>query len=378
MKKIGILTFYYNNINYGGLLQAFALQKYLTFLGFDAEQICYDFQSYRKKNIKDYVYLFKNRIIKSKSKNINETYFSNSTKRYKKFKQFEESIPHSKRVYNYRNIRTIKNNYDFFICGSDQIWNDWGLKDKVIRNFALDFVESENKMSYAASFGTSVVSKSHSDLLKNHILDLSHVTVREENGLDILREMGRLDGRVVVDPVFLLSKKEWSVIAEDPKGLPDNYVCMYFLGDLKDRSSSIYDFFRKNNINTVLFPHINHYKSGEDIHSGFNCYGSPTEFIGAIKKAKLVLTDSFHAMVFSLIFNKEFYVIERDTLIKGNNMSSRITSLLRQVNLSERLIGVEDLNKIDLYRPIEYEKVNDKLNDIINESKRILSSCLII
>ncbi len=59
-------------------------------------------------------------------------------------------------------------------------------------------------------------------------------------------------------------------------------------------------------------------------------------------------------------------------------MSSRITSLLRQINLSERLIGVEDLNKINLYRLIEYEKVNDKLNDMIKESKRILSSCLII
>lgn len=375
MKKIGILTFYYNNSNYGGLLQAYALQKYVASLGVQAEQICYDFQTYRKKSFKDYIRSLIKKLIRDNN-NIDEIFNLNIESRNRKFKDFEKAIPHSKTVYHYQSIKDANSEYDFFICGSDQIWNDWGLRDDVVKNFALDFVHSKNKMSYAASFGSSSISDYHKDLLRKNILELSCVTVREENGLAILEKMNRMDGKVVVDPVFLLSRGDWAAIAEEAVGLPDDYACLYFLGDLNEKCEYIYRFFKTRKIETVMFPHINHYKKDDEAHTGFDCYGGPSEFIGAIKKSKLVLTDSFHAMVFSLIFNKEFYVIERDTLIKGNSMSSRITSLLKKLDLSERLISVEDINVIDLDCCIDYEKVNCKLNEMINDSKDILLSCI--
>ena len=232
MKNIAIITHYYNSTNYGGVLQSYALPKFLNENGYNAVQVSYpligdtsglSIQERIKSKFKTnffkalfslFVWLFKSvskkitLIFRKKTINrLNEI----TTKKSASFKHFSEDlIPHTAVVYNDKTLSELNNQYDMFICGSDQVFNFNMFKE----GFFLNFVNNNKiKISYAASMANCEVPEDKRLFFIESLSSFTDISVREEEAAILIKELTKRDVKYVVDPVFLLSKNDWNQIA---------------------------------------------------------------------------------------------------------------------------------------------------------------------
>lgn len=340
MKKIGIITHYYNSLNYGGNLQAYALCKYLSQQGYVAEQISYELNTETCKNrikhlLKCFIYGKKYRDFHRIRKNA--------------FFHFNKvRIPHSDEVYTDKNIVECIQKYDIFITGSDQVWN----LNMYRKPFFLDFVpSSKEKISYAASTALDSINEEQKEIFASSLASYKAISVRETNMVKILKEVTNKDISLVLDPTFLLDECEWEKVC-DKNIIKEHYVFAYFLGknELARDLAQIYA--NKKSLKLITIPYATGTWSREEL-----AYGdvqildlSPEKFLSLIKYADCVFTDSFHAVVFSFIFKKQFLVFNRD--VKGS-MNSRITSLLNMFDLQERFCATKEQEKIEYIESLQ-------------------------
>ena len=354
--KVGLVPLLYNEYNYGGVLQFYALQRILKSKNIECdilffnndEKVSYYELSARKKillNVKIAIYS----CFDGKSNIIDE----NIRKRKLKIDEFKRQ--YYSPVINETNISYSE--YDAIVCGSDQIWNpNWAR-----RRCFLEFVPDEiNKVIYAASLGCESMSKEQKAQFEPRIERLQYVSVREQSGKAILDSFIKdKDIKVVLDPTLLLLPEDWNNIVAEPK--EKGYVFTYFLGKYDDKIDYIGEFAKRKGLKIINIPFASCEKN-DDV-----CFGDlqikdadPGEFIGLIKNAEYIFTDSFHACVFSVLFKKEFYAFQRDN---SKKMQGRINTLLHNFNLPDRFIEVgADLDMISL---IDYQN-----NDMIQESLR--------
>ena len=262
---------------------------------------------------------------------------------------------------------------DAVIVGSDQVWRpDYSPCQS---NYFLDFLPSESKIrkiSYAASFGTDKwlftpeETKKYGDLLK--LFDA--VSVRELSGIDLCKEHFGVDAVQVVDPTMLLDKEDYIHLVPTTKQR-GNLFC-YMLNRNQEKTNVINEIAHRTflqpfeNMPLLEFSPDNLYR---DIES---CVAPPVEdWLSAFMEADMVVTDSFHGCVFSIIFNKPFWVI-------GNKERglARFDSLLRQFDLQERLISPADIENLDVYKPIDWERVNQRRNELKKEAIDFIESSL--
>ena len=309
MKKAGIVTIV--SYNYGNRLQNFALQQALKQVGIDSVTIVRD-----KKELK-----IKNRIKKIICSIRKKTKFDN-------FCNFNRNINWSKEsVEDFVENKKSLDNYSCFIAGSDQVWNV--TFPFISEQDFLSFVPAEKRFSYAASFGINHIPDEHYQMVQDNLQKFRAVSVREESGAKLVKELTDKDAKVVLDPTMLLGKDEWAKIERKPNGnLPSNYVFTYFLGENKNRQF-VSETAKKLGCQVV---ELNIF----DKKFTYNNIG-PAEFLYLIHHSKMVITDSFHSSVFSLLFHTPFVVCERQTGEK--NMSSRIDTLLGTFNLSQCRYG---------------------------------------
>lgn len=323
MRKVGILTLYYNNRNYGGLLQAYALTRTINEIGFPCEQICRKFgnvggsgkRRIKIRNIIKYtrtlVNLLKNRF-----------YAKITRKRDAAMYRFRDIIPHSKTVYRSCEMEACLKDYDVFITGSDQVWNmDWYRKE-----YFLDFVpENITKLSYAASMPNVYITDEQKEIVKQHLESFDAISVREEETTKFLRKLTGKDVVQVLDPTLLLDKLQWDDICSN-RIIEGDYIFCYFLGTEKAGRKQAKRFAKKLNYKIVTLPHLVEFCKNDLFFADVNLYDiSPKQFISLIKHAKYVITDSFHAAVFSTIYKTKYFVFDRTDIGK---MSGRITTLL--------------------------------------------------
>ena len=364
--KIGVITFH-RAYSYGARLQAFALVKYLNNLGHQAEVIDYsdigeaplpksEFRwAIHKYVLKKIFYAFTN---------------PKEIIRRKKFFDFSERFTlHSLKHYiTSDSLKGIENEYDLFVSGSDQVWNP--LYNRNDLNFLLHFVnDSRKKISYAASFGTSELSNDTFDAYKKELATFDDILVRENEGADLVYQMLGAKPNVVLDPTFLIDLKKWNDIAVYPFKKQFKYILC----------------FKILNVNPVYQKLINHlqkitgYKlivldnpyQLKPVNGKLYCTGGPQEFLGLIKNASIVVTNSFHGTVFSILFNRPFY-----TVLNDFGFNSRLENLTRTLDLSKRIIRSNSVlpEKADV--EIEYEKVNKVLESEISKSKKVFNSIL--
>lgn len=325
MKKIGILTIN-DYTNLGNRLQNYAVQETLKRFVDNVETI-------ENKKVKKYQKLrtFIGDIIKSVSP-------KPSHKRYIKFAKFNKKIMTSKIIINENNVpKDLKDKYDYFITGSDQVWNP---------NFArltsidlLSFANPEQKISFSASFGINELPENKKEFTKKNLETFKAISVRENAGKKIIEDLtGRKDVQVLVDPTMLLNVEDWDKVAKKPKQLKtDKYILNYFLGELSEkRKAEIYRIAKENNCEVINIL---------DKNSPFYCTG-PSEFLYLEKHAFLVCTDSFHSSVFAILYNTPFIVFSRedDTV----PMSSRIETLISKFNLKNREYNGKEITKENL------------------------------
>lgn len=359
--KIGIVTHYYKSINYGGNLQAFALCKTLEKLGYEAEQISLD----RSKDlsIKSRLKRCVKRILKPNLRNR-----SNFKIREKAFLGFNQNvIPHSNTVYSEKTIHKSAENYDAFITGSDQVWHPYAVCDAYLLKFA---PSTKIKLSYAASIAHNEIS----DILKikyqQALADYEAISVRENEAASIISPLTDKNVEVVLDPTLLLTKEEWLAMSH-PSKISEKYLFCYFLGDDTNQRQIALEYAKKHSLKIVTLPNLLGKSRKSDENFGdYKLYDvSPQRLIGLINEAECIFTDSFHATVFSLLCQKEYFVFQRSG---AKAMSSRIYTLSDLFNTKERFCDTETKITIDYLEscvPIDYTSNKEKY--LIAKSKSI-------
>lgn len=339
-KRVAILTCYAGNRNYGGLLQAYALQRVIEeraesciVLQYKANRKKYIWNRMRSLGLKKTFYILKIKV-KSKIHMQSREYREGIEKRNAKFEIFEKMIPHS-RAYNDETISESVRESDIFVCGSDQIWNPalWN------ENYFLDYVpDGKKKFSYAASVGKVDLTRKEMEYLRAHLASLDEISVREETLQKLICEEIKMPAALVLDPTLLLTECEWRKIMRKPDGCPSKYIFLFSLGDNEERKKQIYGYCRRQGISVVAIPHLQAgYKKEDERYSDVRLYDiGPQEWIYLIANAECVFTDSFHGTAFCINFKKEFYCFERN----GDNIGiERQLGLLKLLHIENRVCG---------------------------------------
>lgn len=349
MNKTAIITICDNN-NYGNRLQNYALDHVLNNLNLNNVTLWSKSENNLKANIK----LIAKRILA-----INNLQY----RRNISFEKFTRKNLSNKYI-DLGRLEEINNKFDYFIVGSDQIWNyNFGhAKDKDF----LKFADYNKTISYAPSFGISNIDDEWKNKISNGINHIKYLSVREQQGAKIIKELTDRDAQVVLDPTLLLSKEDWCKIQKKPKKMiKEKYILTYFLGEKTENlNNEINKLSKENNLKVINLCDI------ED--KDFYACG-PSEFLYLFNNAELVLTDSFHACVFSMIFNKPFYVFDRNS--KGmKSMNSRLDTLLSTFKQEQRKIN--SLDSIDDVFECDYKESYEILKIKQNESLTFLKNAL--
>lgn len=325
--KIGILTFHWAT-NYGAVLQCYALQQALTQLGHDVEAIDY----YPKRYKKNLFYPFKTKRITHIKRRFSEV------RKEKAIAIFRtKNLKCSKYFSSNKKLKNFKLDYDCVICGSDQIWNESFTRHaehKRTYTYFLNFVpDNIIKASYAASFGTTKYPGDLMSELKSLLGRFDFISVREKTGLDILEDTGICNAQMVPDPTLLLDTVDYkSFILDNAQN--EKYIYVYMLHG-KDADA---------------LPLINAAQRNNKIVYCGNC--GIEKWLTDIYYAEEVITNSFHGVVFSILFKKIFHAV----LIKDSGMNDRIVTLLNALGLEDRIYnGRYNTDNID------WDKVNVRL-----------------
>lgn len=355
MKKIGIVTFHRAE-NYGAFLQVFALSKYLNAYVID----------YYCKNIYDQYKIIKP-LRKNMLKYIKELVdsfvnFKVVKRRKKKFKDSIDSldmVPFSDKSID---------SFDFLITGSDQVWNP-NIVGELSEIYTLNFGSSNTKrISYAASVGNSSYLDIYKDLYISKLKKIDYVSVREKDLVKPLTKMLNKEVFNAIDPTFLISRKEWDVFLPS-NSLMKQYIFVYFV----EISDSVINAVNKiASENNLLVVH-NFMKNPGFIGEVISVYDSgPFDFINYIKNSSYVFTTSFHATAFSIIYNKNFFVVPH------KQTGSRVLSLLSSLDLNSQICedNVDSIvDRFDNFN-INWKDVDKLLVSRVNESKKWLGDIL--
>ena len=380
MKKIGIISeLNMDNVNYGNKLQAFALNRYLnnTFKC-EAESIIIDNKLDAKKSTLKGVHKYTNKV-KKIPKKLKETFKNIILKFNKKKYNFDKrreacnifvknNIKLCKGLINLKNI--TKTNYDVFITGSDVVWAQVNGGVNRIKFLNFNTNKKFEKIAYAPSFGKDWIPKENIDTIKDFLSAFNAISVREKSSVEMLKNIGINNVEHVCDPTLLLSKKEWENI-EQKIYIKDKYIFVYLLGKNKEQREKIKELAKKLNLMIIDIPHAN----GEfnKVDEGFGDYSidncSPEEWIWLIHNAEYIITDSFHGVVFSTIFNKKFFVLKR---YYTENINNRMLDYLNTIGESDKMIDVQNLKSVKDFE-WNYDKINFKLEEFVNNSKNYLN-----
>lgn len=348
--------------NHGALLQAYALSEFLKGEGHDVSII-----DYRPSYLDGHFKLWRsdpryNRI------GLGWAYVLaklpgrlRALKRKKAFDAFFDSyMPVTDRIYHsVGELRANPPEADLYIAGSDQIWNT-DFKNGIDPAFYLDFGDCL-KISYAASFATHSLHEGTENFVKEMLGNFTDISIREQSGLKILNNLG-YHGTVVVDPVFLLNKDQWDIIASED-GKNEDYILIYDF----ERNPVIRELARRYS----TLKHCKIYSIGPyRLDYADKCYINygPDAFVGLIKNAKCVLSNSFHGSAFSMIYNTPFFVINRN-----DGLNSRMHDLLSHYNLIERLVN-KNVNDDNLLAIPDWKKCNQAMDQDIDNSKQWLKN----
>lgn len=316
--RIGILTFH-NAINLGAILQAYALNYYIDSNIGKSEIINYIPNSeipkipYRLYNILHTgKILFMDRGLYCKEN---------------RFRRFRSCIDTSERTYlGDSGIANAHFDYDVIISGSDQILNTTLTGNS--KAYYLDFFGGK-KISYASSFGRKDVSKEEISLIRSELPKFSALSVREQSGADIIKKETGIEPQLVLDPVFLLSKDEWSKRCNEQLKLPKKYIFVYSMEASPVLENAVSLIKEDTRLPVIVVrgggkPGL--IEGKEDSTCG------PEEFLRYMRDAELVITNSFHGTAFSLIFEKKFLCVAHST------RNARLENIMNLVDKKDLLL----------------------------------------
>lgn len=351
----------HNVNNFGASLQARALYEYLSGLGHDVRII--DYIPIRNGCASQQTRTPLRRIMESVPlrpilKAIEYHRARRWRERYRKFEEFTAQLPMTKRYSSLAELRNDPPKAELYLAGSDQIWNP-GMPAGNDPAYYLDFGDSSVKRaSYAASFGSGHLPEKTAKLADSLLNRFDNISVRESSALAILSLMG-YEGTLVADPVFLLSDYFWHNMANGGLSVTDNYILVYAFDASPMLRRTAVRISRSTGLKILsITPH--------PLGRGFkDCSNSgPLDFLSLLRGASLIITESYHALAFSVIFRKPFYAF-----LRHEDLNSRIIDFLSLLGLSDRIVHDDSINHIS---DIDYSDIDDILMSLRNNSYKYI------
>lgn len=362
--KVALMSFH-NAYNYGAALQAYALQYAVEQQGVECEYINY----VNKHRIQAYDMRFQfsdalknKKFVRAAKVACGSVFMLNRRKAFDRF--FSKYLKTTQKIYRTSSkAKELNEMYDKFIVGSDQVWNPFNNGRDTA--YLLDFVSDDTKkISYSSSFGADGIDNELKSRYIKYLSRFSRLSVREQAGVDLIKEECGIDAHLVLDPVFLPDRSLWNKMAKTAETSKKDYFFFYTNSD-----SQINDFMAvwKNTTNRhILSSHVG-VKDFLDSNTEIMFSMSPEKFLNEIKNANLVITASFHCLAFSIIFHKQFMV-----LLTGNHgKDERLVNLLKITGLESRIMDYST-TKEQIMKKIDYDEVDKRLKPHLDRSKDYL------
>ncbi|MCR1959785.1 polysaccharide pyruvyl transferase family protein [Thomasclavelia cocleata] len=373
MKTATVTWITYNN--YGTELQAYSLQRFLINNGIDniiisdKEIIPYRIEKskfFDTKILKEKELFFPKRIFSLlyvAKRNFRYRYYINSQKKFEKFKKRNLKIDF---CYSREKMETLNEKFDCFICGSDQVWSVADINFDGF--FFLNFV-NKKKIAYAPSMGTASIPITKQEQIKKWLSDFYGISVREKQTSDELTQILKKDVAWVCDPTLLNDKLFWQNIAKKATlKSRSKFVVCYFLENKDWYYKYAKEYCNRNNFKMIIIPNKMEYCDQEEVYKG---RVGPLEFISLIQHSEYVITDSYHGLLFSLIFEKQFSILKRFNDSAYNSQNIRIYSILEYLDLINILISEENYKYYN-NEMIDYDIVTNKINKFREFSRQWL------
>ncbi len=364
--KLGMLTPHCAR-NYGGVLQAYALQTVLSQLGHEPIIVNLVPETRRK----DSVFPMDWRGAKASVYNLLVLLQYGPTKRrMARFAEFSaQHLKLTEKEYgNFSQIEAAPPKCDGYVCGSDQLWRLGMHNFDSIRAYFMDFVRQEAtlKVAYAPSFGVSSLDEDYKKTIKPFLDDIKHLSVRESTGQRIIEEITGRKVPVVVDPTLLLQAEDWNTLAAPPR-VKGPYILVYCQSQRQnfyDLVSSVKKATKLPVVVISLVP-LNRIPGADHV---FQDVSFP-EYMSLFSNASCVCTNSFHGMVFSLIYRRPFWTVPHDSA------NSRMEDLLQRIGLEKRQVRAGDALPKDPLE-IDYSRAGVALDEARRESMDFLKKAL--
>jgi len=381
MNRVGLITIH-NSTNYGALLQAYALQTYIESLGLTCEIIDHDKfgggknpmenkdkRCSRVKWVSSYLLLvirnpgiLKMQLINRKKSRI----IGNKVK--DQCDIFRKRYLHIGPIFYETESQIVDNppNYDYYVCGSDQIWSP--LRFSYSGPFYLNFVPADGKrIAYAPSIAVENIPVELKQGYKKYLSQFDMLSVRETKGAEEIKDIVEREVSVLPDPTLLLARDKWSELSIPPK-IKERYIFCYFINhaNLASLRRKINEYASKYHAKVVVL--LARYTAMDKNWITQEDAG-PQEFLGYIESAFAVFTDSFHGLVLSLNFNKRFFVCAHNNKLPLISRFARLENILDITNTTDRIVDETiNLPKTD----IDYEHINSILQQEVEKAKGYL------
>lgn len=366
-KKIAILT-WYRDINYGTALQACALYHIVEALGYDPAIIQYrPRRGFTERPENEAAYWIKKAITKL-SNYLSKSYVPEE--RQQLFRDFlDEKVRETGSVNSGPELKGLNDQFDAFVCGSDQIWSLNGFDE----NYFLPFVEDpRKKIAYAPSLGRlDFRSAEQKKQVASLVSSFEHLSVREHQSAGLLESVTGKCPKVVLDPTLLMRSSQWDAwLEKQQERLPrGQYILCYFLGEPRRYENYVQGLASHLNMPYYVIPVFQ--KQIEDIHAVPFGVG-PEEFVSLIRNAAFICTDSFHGTAFSVNYNIPFCVFDRFREQDPGSQNMRITSFLEQVALEKRRVDPKKCCGYERITQCDFAEANQKLDFLRKESMTYL------
>lgn len=274
------------------------------------------------------------------------------------FKKFQRQYCGLTKRIKKEDLPNLNSQYDMFVFGGDQIW--CVENSKVDDTYFGDFInDNRKKISYAPSFGITHLPGTYKEKIGDYLGKFKAISVREKSGQEIIKEILRIEPSIVLDPVFLIGKEYYDKLATKTKE-KDNFCLCY----IRDKSYGIAVDTAKELTERYHLKMMT--LSGTDLNGSRFPIVGPESWLSLIKSAKIIVTNSFHAVCFSIIYHKEFYV-------DANQNATRIINILKMLGLEDRILPI---NKIYDAKSIDWNKVDKIIECECQKSKQYLKEAI--
>lgn len=367
MKKVGLVTLYEAD-NFGTCLQAFALQKKIESYGFNCEIIRFDrnvaLQQISKVNKVRNLGIRRTMDILLSRKTIQsqKVKFSRFRKKNFKYSQFL-----------YSSVAEVNNadlQYDAFVTGSDMVWS-WESR-KFLDYYFLKFANPGKRISYAPSFGNTNFDEDMQKYYVEAVSGIDYCSCREEKGKRFVNDVLKKDCILTVDPTLLISKDNWNKLIPSILRRKKN-ILIYMFGEIPKETFKKIQMFAKNDYTIRYIPQM-YYQYRYEKKQGNAAFG-PVEFLEAFHNASFVITNTYHGLMFSLIYRKPFIMYHRDREEHWNIHEERMQSVLNILDLQDRYLHFNEALRGD-FLCLDYRKVDSVLNKQIAISEDYLINSL--